>query len=160
MAMLHDYLEKNGLAECEVSIFFLKLKLRTKQSEKAAAWSLFVELTTRITTQELKESDGLESAALKSIYDFFKIARATLVEEGRGAEEFSILTVYTLNHILRPFLASWHRKSEIHNAFSNSEECLLFRSELKKLQKELKALAFCLAKTAGIEPQLAETLLC
>lgn len=159
MGMLHDYLEKNGLAECEVSIFFLKLKLQTKQTEKAAAWALFVELATRITTQELDDTGGIEKAALDSIYNFFTTARKTLVDNGRMAEDFSVLTVYTLNRVLRPFLASWHRKSAIDDAFSDPTECKVFREELKKLQKELKALAFCLANTAGVEPELAEKLL-
>lgn len=159
MGMLHNYLEKNGLAECEVSIFFLKLKIKTKQTEKAAAWSLFVELATRITTQQLGNDDGVEQTALDSLYDFFTTARSILVTEGRMAEEFSILTVYTLNHILRPFLANWHRKSAVDNAFSDPGKSKLFREELKALQKELTALAFCLADTAGVDPKLSEQLL-
>lgn len=159
MALLHDYLEKNGLAECEVSIFFLKLKLKSSQKEKSAAWSLFVQLATRITTQELEAGAGIEKAALDSLYEFFKISRNLLAENGRLAEDFSVLTVFALNNILRPFLSKWHRKSEQEKCFNSGEECEQFRIELKELQKELVSLSYCLAKTAGLEPELTEKLL-
>lgn len=159
MALLHDYLEKNGLAECEVSIFFLKLKLKSSQTEKSAAWTLFVQLATRITTQDLEDGAGIEKAALDSLYDFFKISRNILAENGRLAEDFSVLTVFSLNTILRPFLSKWHRKSEKDNCFSIDEECNQFRVELKQLQKELTSLSLCLAKTAGLDPELAAKLI-
>ena len=159
MALLHDYLEKNGLAECEVSIFFLTLKLKTSQKEKSAAWSLFVQLTTRVTTQKLEESSGIEKAALDSLYEFFKISRDLLAENGRLAEDFSVLTVFALNKILRPFLSKWHRKSEQDKCFESIKECENFRRELKELQKELISLSYCLADTAGLKPELAVKLI-
>ena len=159
MARLHDYLEKNGLAECEVSIFFLKLKLKTSQTEKSAAWSLFVQLTTRVTTQELEASEGVEKAALDSLYEFFKTSRNLLAENGRLAEDFTVLTVFALNKILRPFLSKWHRKSEQDKCFKSTEECEHFREELKALQKELISLSYCLADTAGLKPELTVKLI-
>lgn len=159
MGMLHNYLEANGLAECEVSIFFLKLKIKATQNEKAAAWNLFIELSTRIATQQLADDCGVEERALKSLYEFFLKARSILVEQGRLAEGFALTTVYTLNHVLRPFLSKWHRKHELQKCFDSENECKNFRSELKILQKELKALAFCLADAAGIDPQTAEEIL-
>lgn len=159
MGMLHDYLESQGLAECEVSIFFLKLKIKANQNEKMAAWHLFIELATRITTQPLSDDYGIEEAALKSLYDFFLKSRQVLVEQGRLAEGFSLTTVYVLNHLLRPFLSKWHRKHEVHKCFESAIECENFRADLKNLQKELKALAFCLAESAGVKTSLAEELL-
>ena len=75
MSVLNDYLVKNGLSECEVSVFFMKLKIKAEQSEKEAAWTLFVELATRIATQELPDNIGVERRALNSLYEFFIKAR-------------------------------------------------------------------------------------
>ena len=159
MGALHDYLEKSGLSECEVSIFFLKLKIKADQNEKEAAWTLFVELATRIATQELPDDSGTEERALSSLYEFFTKAREILVQRGRLAQDFSVLAVYTLNHVLRPFLAKWHRLSEKDNAFDNPDDCKEFRQALGHIQKELKACAFCLAAAAGIDPETTEKLL-
>lgn len=159
MGALHDYLEKNGLSECEVSIFFLKLKIKANQNEKEAAWTLFVELATRIATQELPDDVGMEKRALSSLYEFFTKAREILVQRGRLAQDFSLMTVYTLNHVLRPFLAEWHKRSEKETAFDDPNASKEFRKALKLIQKELKACAFCLASAAGIDPKTTEELL-
>ena len=159
MGMLHDYLEKNGLSECEISVLFLKLKIKSEQTEKSAAWTLFVELATRIATQDLPDNAGVEKRALDSLYEFFKKSRDILVQQGRMAQNFSVIAVYAMNNILRPFLAKWHRKSEIDKAFDSEQECTDFRNDLKILQKELVALAFCLGEAAGLKPDLTEKLL-
>ena len=159
MSILHDYLEKNGLAECEVSLLFLKLKLKAEQSEKEAAWKLFVELATRIATQELPNDVGVEKRALDSLYEFFIKSREILIQNGRLAQNFSVLTVYTLNHVLRPFLAEWHKKSEKDKFFESPEGCQKFRECLIQLQVELRACAFCLADSAGLEPEITAKLL-
>lgn len=159
MGILQDYLVKNGLDECEVSLFFLKLKLKTDEREKDAAWTLFVELATRIATQELPDGAGVEQRALDSLYEFFTKARDILVQRGRLAQEFSVLAVYTLNHVLRPFLAQWHRRSTQQKAFGTPEGCREFREALKTIHNELRACAFCLASTAGLEPEITERLL-
>lgn len=158
MGKLHDYLEKSGLENCEVSLLFLKLNFKAKQSEQTAAWTLFVELVTRITTQNLPDDAGVEKRALDSLYEFFTNARSILVQHGRTAQDFSVLTVYVLNHLLRPFLAVWHKKSN-EGAFTRPRDCADFRKELKGLQKELRACAFCLADGAGVDPAITAKLL-
>ncbi|MHC4741481.1 MAG: hypothetical protein ACYS8Z_06205 [Planctomycetota bacterium] len=159
MGRLHDYLTKNGMDECEVSILFLKLKIKTRESEKEAAWTLFVELATRIATQELPDDAGVEKRALASLYEFFTKARDILVQQGRLAQNFSVIAVYTLNHVLRPFLAEWHRRGDKEKAFDTSDGCKEFREALKNIQKELRACAFCLADAAGIDPETTAKLL-
>lgn len=159
MGILHDYLERNGLSECEVSVLFLKLKIKSEQTEKSAAWTLFVELATRIATQELPDDSGVEKRALDSLYEFFKKSRDILVQHGRLAQNFSVIAVYAMNNVMRPFLAKWHRKNEVDKAFESVDECIKFRAELKELQKELIALVFCLGESAGLKPELTEKLL-
>ncbi len=159
MGVLNDYLVNNGLAECEVSVFFLKLKLKGEQAEKEAAWTLFVELGTRIATQQLPDGVGVEKRALESLSEFFTKARDILVQRGRLAQDFSVLTVYTLNHVLRPFLAKWHKRSETESVFATPEGCRTFRKALEPVQKELRACAFCLASVAGLDLVTASRLL-
>ncbi len=159
MGKLHNYLLKSGLVECEVSAFFLKLKIKADEKEKEAAWTLFVELATRIATQDLPDDVGVERRALDSLYEFFTRAREVLVERGRIAQDFSVLTVYTLNHVMRPFMAEWHKRCERDKAFESPEACEEFRQALKPLQKELRACAFCLASAAGLDPKTTAELL-
>jgi hypothetical protein len=159
MGVLQNYLAKNGLDECEVSIFFLRMKIKTDQPEKEAAWTLFVQLAARIATQELPADVGVEKRALESLYEFFTEARDTLVQQGRLAQDFTVLTVYTLNHVLRPFLAEWHRRSEQEGAFDSANGCSEFRQALRPIQKELRACAFCLASAAGLDPDTTAKLL-
>ncbi len=159
MSALQDYLAQNGLAECEVSLFFLKLKFRAVKREKEAAWTLFVQLATRIATQELPDDVGVERRALESLYEFFTQAREVLVQHGRLAQNFSVLTVYTLNHVLRDFLATWHRRSEKENAFDAPADCQEFRESLRSIQTELRACAFCLGDAAGLKPEIVKELL-
>ena len=120
---------------------------------------MFVELATRIATQELPDDVGMEERALRSLYEFFCKAREILVQRGRSAQNFSVLTVFTLNHVLRPFPATWHRKSEKERAFDSPEGCAAFRDALRAIQKELRACVFCLASAAGPDPQTTARLL-
>ncbi len=94
---------------------------------------MYVELITRITTQSLDDTDGDEETALNSIYQLFPITREILKSKGRNAENFSKIAIIVLNQIIRPFTAKWHKK-KLNGAFSNQDECILFRTELKQLQ--------------------------
>ncbi len=159
MGALHDYLVKQGLQECEVSAFFLKLKIKAEQPEKEAAWALFVELATRIATQGLPDDVGIEKRVMASLYEFFTKAREILVQRGRLAQDFAVLTLFTLNRVLRPFLAEWHRRTETDGALDTPEGCLEFRQALRAIQKELTACAFLLAGAAGLDPDTTAELL-
>jgi hypothetical protein len=146
-------------AECEVSTFFLKLKIKAEESEKDAAWSLFVELATRIATQALSDDAGVEERALDSLYEFLHRSREILAQQGRLAQDFSVLTVYTLNRVMRPFLAEWHKRSDRDGVFDSDDGRREFRAALRGLQKELRSCAFCLADAAGIAPEITSQLL-
>ena len=62
-----------------------------------AAWAMYVQMLTRITTQPLPDEDGGEQTALDSVYKLFEITRDILTEYGREAPEFSKLAVLILN---------------------------------------------------------------
>ena len=89
------------------------------QAERVAAWKLYVEMSTRISTQPLSIEDGSVREALTSLYNLFGITREILKEAGpeigQGPHAFGALAIRILNDGLRPFLAKWHA------AYSNYE---------------------------------------
>lgn len=104
---------------------------------KAAAWDLYVELLTRITTQPLPHEDGVEQTALDSICALFGITRKTFKDHDRDCIQFAKIAVVVLNQIVRPFAAKWYRKSQ-QGAFALPDECKQFRQELQALQTQLR----------------------
>lgn len=81
-------------------------------TERRAAWSIYVELATRIAVQPLGENEGLDREAINSLYSLFEVTRATLREAGPdvGASRDSVggIAIAVLNRGLRPFLQKWH----------------------------------------------------
>lgn len=110
----------------------------------------YVELITRITTQPLDDATGDEETALNSVYQLFPITRDILKSKGRNAENFTKIAVIVLNQIIRPFTAKWHKK-KLSGEFSNENECIQFRTELKQLQADLICYSRLLADMAKVE---------
>lgn len=145
-----DLFEKWNLTGLKVKTPILEMDWAPSDVDKDAAWDLYVELLTRITTQRLLEEDGVESTALESVYQLFPITQQTLKQHGRKAVGFSRITVIVLNQIVRPFTAKWHRLSE-NDAFNDPERCKQFREELCQLQIQLKRYTNLLADLAAVE---------
>jgi hypothetical protein len=145
-----DFLEKWGLSSLKIKLPFLEGEFRPQDPDRAAAWELYVELLTRITTQYLPPEDGDEEAALQSVFVIFPLTREILRRHGSGAGEFAKLAIPVLNQIIRPFTAKWHRRS-LAGAFKNSERCREFRDELAALQPRLRDYTRALADMAQVE---------
>jgi hypothetical protein len=135
-------------------------------TQKKAAWSLYVELVTRIAVQPLEVDQGLVREAMNSLYSLFGTTREVLKAAGPdvGASRDSVggIAIAVLNNGLRPFLAKWHPLLQAWEARrpvgvspkeheqSWSEESKL-RSELEVLRGGLEDYAKALAKIAGVE---------
>lgn len=145
-----DLLENWGLTSLKLKAGFLETEWKPTDPDKDAAWDLYVELLTRITTQPLPTQDGIEKTALDSIYSLFPTTRSILKSRGRQCVEFTKLAVVVLNQIVRPFTAKWHRVST-EGGFSKPESCQQFRQELAELQSQLIVYAKALADIAGVE---------
>jgi hypothetical protein len=86
------------------------------ESERKAAWEMYVELVTRIAVAQLGSDEGLLREALTSMYSLFATTRNILREygpviaqpKGNGGLSFGYLAVAVLNTVLRPLLAKWH----------------------------------------------------
>ena len=122
----------------------VKLNLRVAEAEfsfqetdRDAAWELYVEMLTRIVTQPLPAGVGDEQTALDSVYSLFPTTREILRRRGQGATEFSKVAIPVLNQVVRPFTAKWHRES-LAGAFDDEAKRKEFREELESLQEELR----------------------
>lgn len=145
-----DYFIKWKLDSIKLNCKFAELEFSPTDDDQTAAWDMYVELITRITTQPLAQDDGDEATALESVYSIFGITREILKSKGRNAEYFTKIAIVVLNQIIRPFTAKWHRK-KLKGAFENSAECFTFRSELSDLQIELIKYTKLLADLAKVE---------
>ena len=145
-----DYLEKWGLASLKIKLPFLDGEFKPNDPDRAAAWDLYVELLTRISTQYLAPDDGDEKTALDSIYALFPLTREILRQHGSGSGAFAKLAIPVLNQIVRPFTARWHKLS-LGKAFESEQQCVMFRAELVELQGKLRRYTHALAAMAGVE---------
>ena len=119
-------------------------------NNRKAAWDLYVEMATRITTQPLDPEHGDEKTALDSVYSLFQTTRDILIKQGPDCVVSAKIAIEILNQKVRPFTAKWHRKS-LAGAFDNPDECGKFRAELETLQEILRAYTCTLAVLAGLE---------
>lgn len=147
---LKDLFEKWHLKGLKINAGIFDLEFSPKDSDKDAAWDMYIELLTRITTQPLSDIDGIEKTALDSIYSIFGITRTIIKEHGRDCINFARIAVVILNQIIRPFTARWHKLSS-DGAFDDVEQCKVFREELKELQIKLINYSQMLAEIADVE---------
>ncbi len=147
---LSSLLRRFRLESLKINAVFLEAEIGFQQADRMAAWELYVELLTRITTQALPLGDGDESTALSSIHSIFATTREVLKRHGPACITFSKIAVVVLNQVIRPFTARWHRLSLL-NAFADPTQCILFRSELETLQSQLHHYTQLLAEIAGVE---------
>ena len=145
-----EWLENWSMTSLRISAPFLNMEWQPQDEDKSAAWELYIELLTRITTQPLPPEHGVEQTALDSVYKLFELTRDIIKRHGRGCAEFTKLAIVVLNQIVRPFTARWHRLSE-QGAFQDPAQCQIFRQELATLQSQLTRYTQLLSAMAGVE---------
>jgi len=136
--------------------------------ERNAAWSLYVELVTRISVQALPANEGSLREVLTSLHSLFDSTRQILKAAGPdiGASITSVggIAIAVLNRGIRPFLSRWHPALsdwELRRDASLSPgeherkwpELNHFRSELSKLRVDLESYSEGLATIAGVTIQ-------
>jgi len=145
-----NWLENWEMSSLKINTLFLEMEFNPRDEDKSAAWELYIELLTRITTQLLDDAHGDEKTALESVYSLFPITRQVIKGNGRGCIEFTKIAVVVLNQVIRPFTAKWH-KLATEKVFANPEKCKEFRKELAQLQIQLRTYTKMLADMAGVE---------
>ena len=147
---LRDQFRKFQLDKIKLGPEWANAEISFISVDEDAAWDLYVEMLTRITTQPLPSEVGDEKTALDSVYSLFPTTREILRRRGRSAIQFSKIAVPMLNQIVRPFTAKWHRES-LEGAFENPAKCAEFREDLTALRKDLRNYSSMLADIAGVE---------
>jgi hypothetical protein len=145
-----EWFERWGMSSLQLNAGFLKGNFEPRDHDRNAAWALYVELITRITSQPLADDEGDEETALKSVYSLFPLTREVLKQEGRYADSFAKLAIPILNQVVRPFTVKWHRLSREH-AFDDLQNKQKFRTELILIQEKLNIYINMLADMAGVE---------
>lgn len=144
------WLENWDMTSLKIKAPFLEMEWNPQDEDKAAAWDLYIELLTRITTQKLDDNHGDEKTALTSIFSIFSITRDVMKNNGRHCIEFTKIAIIVLNQVVRPFTAKWHGLS-VSGAFDDPSKCEEFRQELVELQRVLRLYTKMLADMAGVE---------
>ena len=146
---LKVWLKKVKLDNLKISSTFLEVQFSFQESDKEAAWQLYVELLTRVTTQPLENDYGCEQAALNSLYLIFPNVRQIL-KENHGCNSFCKIAIPFLNQVIRPFTTKWHsilfKHPSLPNDFKND-----FRLELREMQEKICTFSTALASMAGVE---------
>lgn len=147
---LNEWLDKWSMTSLKVNFKFLEMGWEPNDVDKDAAWEMYVELITRIATQQLLPDHGDEFTALTSIYRLFDITREVIKRKGRHCESFTKIAIIILNQKIRPFTAKWHKR-QVAGAFEDESQCALFRDELAQVQETLRTYSKMLADMADVE---------
>jgi hypothetical protein len=135
------------------------------ETERRAAWALYVELVTRVAVQRLGENEGLLREVLNSLYTLYPTTRGILKDAGPSAgatlDSVGGIALAVLNRGLRPFTSKWHPRLEAWEALCAPNasirdherqwpEAAQMRAELATLRNELDIYAQALAQIAGV----------
>ncbi|MHA1376673.1 MAG: hypothetical protein ACTSR7_20520 [Promethearchaeota archaeon] len=145
-----EWLEKWSMTSLKIKAPFLEADWEPKDTDRDAAWELYIELLTRITTQPLPSEHGDEASALESVHNLFGLSREVIKRHGRLCIEFTKIAIVILNQKIRPFTAKWH-KLMLAGGFDDKKQRKQFRNELSELQNILRIYSKMLADMAGVE---------
>lgn len=169
MRSLRNYLRRfRGIKAQKVSVnlpFGLGgIEFVPNKVEQRAAWSLYVELTTRIAVQPFDPQYGLMREVLTSLYSLFGLTRQVLREAGpdvaHGPNSLGPLAIEILTKGLAPFTTKWHpsllnherlcpESVSAHKHERDWEHFPEMMRELEALQQEMKKYANALVEIAG-----------
>jgi len=108
--------------------------IEINENQEKAAWALYVELATRISSEELKPGMGSAREALNSLYSLFETTRSVLRDAGPGAakgpDSVGPIAIQILNKGLRPFMVKWHTSLSNFEAEQTKEQRSQFGGEI------------------------------
>lgn len=146
---LNEMLVKWGLTGLSFKTPFVEADWAPKDADRQAAWDIYVELVTRVATQELGADQGTDDGALDSVYRLFPLTRETLKSYGPDCAKLARIAIAMLNQRVRPFTTKWHPRV-ISGSLPETEH-EQFRSELGDLRSDLRRYTHLLADLAGVE---------
>ena len=160
---------KNFKVKVNLGFLGIETQWEVDETQRKAAWEIYVELITRVTVVELKDNEGLLREALSSFYSLFETTRGILKKHGPGIATPSEpndttlghIAVGVLNRVLRPLLAQWHPRLKEHEdqrprniSIPDHERAWEFsptlRQEIRIIQNQLVEYANVLAEVSGV----------
>lgn len=144
------WLNRWHMTKLSIKTPIAELEWQPNEKDREAAWELYIELLTRITTQPLPVGAGDEKAALESVHDLFQLTRDVLKTKGRDCVEFTKIAIIVLNQKVRPFTSKWHQPS-LQGTLSGPDRSREFRADLEAVQGDLRIYTHMLADIAGVE---------
>ncbi len=145
-----------------------------EESERRAAWEMYVELVTRSSVARLPDDRGLLREVLASLYTLFESTREILRKYGPavakpGAGEavsFGHLAVAILNGALRPLLSEWHPRLLEHENLRPAEvspvewerswnDNATLRAEIEQVRETLESYAGILGEVCDARSLMA-----
>jgi hypothetical protein len=150
MATVNYWLSKFGLTSLKLNVGFAQMEFVSNDATRRAAWELYVELLTRVSTQSLPDEQGAESSALNSVYQFFPMTREILRKSGPDCVRLAYIAIPFLNQVLRPFTTKWHTQL-IAGRISESSAKTEFRQDLIFVRQLILGYADLMGELAGVE---------
>jgi hypothetical protein len=154
-----------GAIKIKLNLHILEISgtWKPNDSERKAAWELYVEIITRVAAVPLSLDAGLLREALTSLHSLFQTTRGILRRYGPSVAEpkpdgqynFGFLAVALLNFGIRPLLSHWHPSLADWEACRPTERS---RSEHERAWDCAPALRSRLAETRDILMSYADTL--
>lgn len=157
--LVHLYVQSMSLTEIKVNVPQVsQLTFVVNNDAKRTAWEIFVEVSTRISTQPLGEEEGFLREALTSLYRLFGRTRDLLAQaqptKVTGGRTVEYLALTMLNHELRPFLSLWHprlaRFEQTGKDEADWDDNAAFRRDLEQLRQHLVEFSLSFARLAGV----------
>jgi hypothetical protein len=160
--VMRMYRRSGRLTEVKVTVPQVsELTFLVNDDSRQAAWKFFVETVSRISTQPLRDDEGLVREAMNSLYALFQNTRETLKgsrpsQYVPGGQSVEHLAIHMLNAELRPFLSRWHPRlrdyEQNHSGgreadWPDNDEC---RADLRRLQRSMYDYAVGFARLAGV----------
>lgn len=165
-------LETIAVRDVQLTLGILgKVTMVADRAAMESAWEIYVELATRISTQDLRHEEGLLREALSSLHSIFDEVRKILRAHGpssakttkRDSWSVAQLAIWMLNYAVRPYLAKWHPLLSAHESalpegrspkdhersWDRHQEA---RTELDALRQELLVFSDAIAELCGVTP--------
>jgi hypothetical protein len=97
---------------------WISVELEPNVAEQRAAWSLYVEISTRVASQPFSRETGRLRAALTSLYSLFDFTRHILREAGpdvaHGPESLGPIAIRFLTEVVAPFTTKWNEALAVY----------------------------------------------
>ena len=109
MSSLKGMLSRWNLKGLSINAGFLQAEISFVDADRNAAWDMYVELLTRVTTQSLKPEDGDEKSALTSVFSLFKLTREIIKKNGLVKRELNLKSSFFYTRV-RSSISTYQRK--------------------------------------------------